>query len=145
NPGRYNTGWANTGDYNTGWANTGHYNTGGFNQGELNNGFFWRGDNQGQAGFDYTLTIPPISLGLEVSIPVNIPVSGSLGNIVAGEFTIPTLALAGDNLNANIGPIVVSPIVITGPSVDLVVGGVGESIQLVLSGPALGPVVIPVL
>ncbi|WP_415624102.1 PPE family protein, partial [Mycobacterium intermedium] len=152
NPGRYNTGWANTGDYNTGWANTGHYNTGGFNQGDLNNGFFWRGDNQGQMAGDYTITIPRIAIGFEVDVPINIPVTGTLGSLLSGNpiinvqsFTIPQLRLNGSELGGTIGPIVVNSIVVNGPSLDLVLGGPGQSIQLGLSGPGLGPVVIPVL
>ncbi|MGV7524089.1 PPE family protein, partial [Mycobacterium kansasii] len=110
-----------------------------------NNGFFWRGDGQGHAGFDYTLTIPAIALNLGVNVPLNIPITGHLGDIVIGSFTIPTLHLNGSNLTGTIGPIVVDPITITGPSLDLHVGGPGESLQLDISGPALGPVVIPVL
>ncbi|ETZ96591.1 pentapeptide repeats family protein [Mycobacterium kansasii 732] len=53
---------------NTGIGNTGDVNTGGFNQGNLNNGFFWRGDGQGHAGFDYTLTIPAIGLNLGADV-----------------------------------------------------------------------------
>ncbi|BCI85774.1 hypothetical protein NIIDMKKI_09800 [Mycobacterium kansasii] len=53
--------------------------------------------------------------------------------------------LTGDALFGTIGPIVVDPITITGPSVDLHVGGAGESLQLGISGPGVGPVVIPVL
>ncbi|MGV7563464.1 PPE family protein, partial [Mycobacterium kansasii] len=120
-------------------------NTGGFNQGNLNNGFFWRGDGQGHAGFDYTLTIPAIALNLDVKVPLDIPITGHLGDIVIGSFTIPTLHLNGNNLTGTIGPIVVDPITISGPSVDLHVGGAGESLQLGISGPGVGPVVIPVL
>ncbi|ARG70877.1 hypothetical protein B1T47_19600, partial [Mycobacterium kansasii] len=136
-----------------GIANTGDVNTGGFNQGNLNNGFFWRGDGQGHAGIDYTLTIPAIGLNLGVDVPLDIPVTGTIGTIVNGGppqitvpgFTISTLHLTGDALFGTIGPIVVDPITITGPSVDLHVGGAGESLQLGISGPGVGPVVIPVL
>ncbi|OBS01981.1 hypothetical protein A9W98_17305 [Mycobacterium gordonae] len=99
NPGQTNTGWFNTGDYNTGWANTGDFNTGGFNRGDLNNGFFWRGDNQGQAAFDLTFTIPRIALQVDVNVPINIPVTGTLGSVLNGQpiitipsFTIPDIA-----------------------------------------------------
>ncbi|BCI85778.1 hypothetical protein NIIDMKKI_09840 [Mycobacterium kansasii] len=145
NAGDTNTGWFNPGNLNTGIANTGDVNTGGFNQGNLNNGFFWRGDGQGHAGFDYTLTIPAIALNLDVKVPLDIPITGHLGDIVIGSFTIPTLHLNGNNLTGTIGPIVVDPITISGPSVDLHVGGAGESLQLGISGPGVGPVVIPVL
>ncbi|POX79840.1 hypothetical protein C3471_11390, partial [Mycobacterium kansasii] len=144
NAGDTNTGWFNPGNLNTGIANTGDVNTGGFNQGNLNNGFFWRGDGQGHAGFDYTLTIPAIALNLDVKVPLDIPITGHLGDIVIGSFTIPTLHLNGNNLTGTIGPIVVDPITISGPSVDLHVGGAGESLQLGISGPGVGPVVIPV-
>ncbi|WP_261880031.1 hypothetical protein, partial [Mycobacterium marinum] len=128
-----------------------HLNTGGFNQGSQNNGFFWRGDAQGQIGFDYTITIPEIGLGLNVDVPLNIPLRGTIGTLIDGEpiisvtgFTIPALHLDGTALSGTIGPIVVDPITITGPQVDLMVGGPGESLQLALSGPGVGPVVIPV-
>ncbi|MGV0623880.1 hypothetical protein ABVK32_28725, partial [Mycobacterium kansasii] len=152
NAGDTNTGWFNPGDVNTGIGNTGDVNTGGFNQGNLNNGFFWRGDGQGHAGFDYTLTIPAIGLNLGADVPLGIPVTGTIGTIVNGGppeitvpgFTIPTLHLTGDALFGTIGPIVVDPITITGPSLNLTVGG-GQSLQLGFSGPGVGPVVIPVL
>ncbi|MDC8997618.1 hypothetical protein PR371_27090, partial [Mycobacterium marinum] len=115
----------------------GHLNTGGFNQGSQNNGFFWRGDAQGQIGFDYTITIPEIGLGLNVDVPLNIPLRGTIGTLIDGEpiisvpgFTIPALHLDGTALSGTIGPIVVDPITITGPQVDLMVGGPGESLQL---------------
>ncbi|WP_143120020.1 hypothetical protein, partial [Mycobacterium marinum] len=108
---------------------SGHLNTGGFNQGSQNNGFFWRGDAQGQIGFDYTLTVPEIGLNIDANIPINIPVAATLGVIKVGTFTIPTLYLNGNNLTGTIGPIVVDPITITGPQVDLMVGGPGESLQ----------------
>ncbi|BBC68055.1 hypothetical protein MMRN_49510 [Mycobacterium marinum] len=122
NAGDTNTGWANTGNLNTGFGNSGHLNTGGFNQGSQNNGFFWRGDAQGQIGFDYTLTVPEIGLNIDANIPINIPVAATLGVIKVGTFTIPTLYLNGNNLTGTIGPIVVDPITITGPQVDLMVG-----------------------
>ncbi|MGV7557871.1 hypothetical protein PJM25_28740, partial [Mycobacterium kansasii] len=113
-----------------------------------NNGFFWRGDGQGHAGFDYTLTIPAIALNLGVNVPLNIPITGHLGDIVVDPFTIPVLHLTGtggNSLTGTIGPIVSDQITITGPSLNLTLGGPGQSLQLGFSGPALGPVVIPVL
>ncbi|ARG63241.1 hypothetical protein B1T45_20280, partial [Mycobacterium kansasii] len=92
-------------------------------------------------------------MNLGVDVPLDIPVTGTIGTIVNGGppqitvpgFTISTLHLTGDALFGTIGPIVVDPITITGPSVDLHVGGAGESLQLGISGPGVGPVVIPVL
>ncbi|MDC8975948.1 hypothetical protein, partial [Mycobacterium marinum] len=111
----------------------GHLNTGGFNQGSQNNGFFWRGDAQGQIGFDYTITIPEIAVGFNVQVPLDIPLSGHLGEIRLSEFMLPPIHLNpvdGNSLTGTIGPIVVDPITITGPQVDLMVGGPGESLQL---------------
>ncbi|BCI85780.1 hypothetical protein NIIDMKKI_09860 [Mycobacterium kansasii] len=62
--------------------------------------------------------------------------------------TIPLIHLTGtggNSLTGTIGPIVSDQITITGPSLSLTLGGPGESLQLSFSGPALGPVVIPVL
>ncbi|WP_425437436.1 pentapeptide repeat-containing protein, partial [Mycobacterium angelicum] len=141
NTGDTNTGWWNTGDLNTGVGNSGDLNTGGFNRGSQNNGFFWRADGQGQFGGDYTLTIPRIGLDLAVDIPLHIPVSGSLGNISTQPFTLPVIHLSGDNLNGTVGPIVFDSIEITGPSIALLVDG---PLHLALSGPGVGPVVVPV-
>ncbi|BBX56916.1 hypothetical protein TM48_01404 [Mycobacterium shottsii] len=110
---------------NTGFGNSGHLNTGGFNQGSQNNGFFWRGDAQGQIGFDYTITIPEIAVGFNVQVPLDIPLSGDLGEIRLSEFMLPPIHLNpvdGNSLTGTIGPIVVDPITITGPQVDLMVG-----------------------
>ncbi|MCV7194881.1 hypothetical protein H7J74_00040, partial [Mycobacterium angelicum] len=110
-----------------------------------NNGFFWRADGQGQFGGDYTLTIPRIGLDLAVDIPLHIPVSGSLGNIVVDSFTIPTIHLSssgsGNSLTGTVGPLVVDSITVTGPQLSLLVDG---PLHLVLSGPGVGPVVVPV-
>ncbi|MCV6978511.1 pentapeptide repeat-containing protein, partial [Mycobacterium bourgelatii] len=133
----------NTGDLNTGIGNTGNINTGAFNQGNLNNGFFWRADGQGQTSTEYSLTIGRIGVGLEVDIPINIPVTGALGNIVVPSFTIPRFYIRGDEMSGSIGPIVVDQITVTGPSLNLLVGGPGESLHLSLSGPGLGPIVVP--
>ncbi|ORA06510.1 hypothetical protein BST12_29230, partial [Mycobacterium angelicum] len=149
NTGDTNTGWWNTGDLNTGVGNSGDLNTGGFNRGSQNNGFFWRADGQGQFGGDYTLTIPRIGLDLTVDIPLSIPITGSVGSVASNgfpyinvpSFTIPTLHLNGSALSGTIGPIVVDPIRVTGPSIALSIDG---PLHLAVSGPGVGPVVVPV-
>ena len=50
----------------------------------MNNGFFWRGDAQGQAAGRLHLDHPPLAIGLDIEIPINIPVTGTLGIIVNG-------------------------------------------------------------
>ncbi|MGV7252907.1 hypothetical protein PJK45_29660, partial [Mycobacterium kansasii] len=91
---------------------------------------------------------PAIALNLDVKVPLDIPITGHLGDIVIDPITIPLIHLTGtggNSLTGTIGPIVSDQITITGPSLSLTLGGPGESLQLSFSGPALGPVVIPVL
>jgi PPE-repeat protein len=86
NIGDVNTGWGNLGGYNTGLANSGDTNTGAFNSGDSNNGILERGNNRGQfPGFDYTITIPQITVttGLTgLDLPITLTIGGPTLNTI---------------------------------------------------------------
>ncbi|WP_201359651.1 hypothetical protein, partial [Mycobacterium paraintracellulare] len=81
--------------YNTGFANSGNVNTGAFNGGNYNNGFLWRGDNQGQWGTSYTMSIPDTAIPVNVRVPIflDIPISGTLGTITVLSFNVPSVTV----------------------------------------------------
>jgi YVTN family beta-propeller protein len=174
NVGDRNTGWLNNGDANTGLANTGNLNTGAFISGSANNGLFQRGDDGGQLHLEVAANLSELPFALNADIPLNIPVTASLGPDpvrlagftvaeIPGELALPVLSLTvgvtTSGINAILGPIELpqSPsigigpitvpdinIVATEPLLSATLGGEGTSIPISLNG-AIGPVKITLL
>ncbi|WP_261864775.1 hypothetical protein, partial [Mycobacterium marinum] len=140
--------YLNPGNYNTGLANSGDVNTGAFISGDYSNGAFWRGDHQGLVGFSYAINIPETPGHAEISIPIDIPINGTIGDINTPRVRIPEFPLnvyvftpihVGD-----VGPIVLPPIRITGPTLTGNIGGPTTSIDIGIGG-TLGPAKITII
>ncbi|UDM34812.1 pentapeptide repeat-containing protein [Mycobacterium ulcerans] len=124
NQGDYNTGWLNLGDYNTGLANVGKVNTGALISGNYDNGILWRSDYRAQGGFSYAIGLVPITTSLNLSVPIDIPISATVGNTVIEGFTIPEIPIGAYGVvSGNIGPETFPTITIVGPTIDIGVGG----------------------
>ncbi|MCV6974827.1 hypothetical protein H7J11_10070, partial [Mycobacterium bourgelatii] len=135
-------GWFNTGDLNTGIGNSGDINTGIGNSGNMNNGFFLRGDAQGSTGFRYALHIDQVPVDFGLRVPINMTISGGTFDITTQPYVIGQINLATlNNVNNNswIGPITVPSITVSGPRLNLLVGGPGYTVFGGLFG-TVGPV-----
>ncbi|ORB30493.1 hypothetical protein BST40_28425, partial [Mycobacterium persicum] len=62
--------------------------TGAFNTGNMNNGILWRADSHGLLGATYTITIPEIPLHAVGTIPINIPITSTITNVVYSGMTM---------------------------------------------------------
>ncbi|MGV0484197.1 hypothetical protein, partial [Mycobacterium kansasii] len=125
-----------------GVANSGDVNTGAFISGSYSNGLFWRGDHQGLIGISYALVVPEIPIHAGISIPVNIPFGGDVGDINIPSVTIPQIQLRTyflDILFGGVGPITTPPVRISGPEVAGVLGGPMTSIDINIDA-GVGPV-----
>ncbi|WP_142926617.1 hypothetical protein, partial [Mycobacterium marinum] len=99
-------------------------------------------------GFSYAINIPETPGHAEISIPIDIPINGTIGDINTPRVRIPEFPLnvyvftpihVGD-----VGPIVLPPIRITGPTLTGNIGGPTTSIDIGIGG-TLGPAKITII
>ncbi|WP_264991436.1 hypothetical protein, partial [Mycobacterium kiyosense] len=127
----------------------------------MNNGLLWRGDNQGQYGIYYAITIPEIQAYLNFAMPVNIPITVSITDIQINPLKIPTITFSGldsglgGDVAGSLGPINIygenpgDPIFIhfgDQPLLKLNIGNPDGSTVVTIGGTAgLGPITIPLI
>ncbi|WP_373877708.1 pentapeptide repeat-containing protein, partial [Mycobacterium kiyosense] len=131
---------------------SGNVNTGLFNTGNMNNGLLWRGEYGGLYGFNYTMSIPDTAIPFDasISVPINIPISMSLGTVTLQGFTIPKYTAeinvlgTGSTEFISVGPVKFGNVTLALPSIDTVIGGPDIALSLA-GGGGIGPIKIPVI